>query len=95
VSDKRPFLPWLVLHHRTADTPLGDFTRQYAPELPATGDRTELRQRLEDIGADHWDLSCFDVAWDQYEPPCTWRDCTGLAVDGSTLCLAHELGELL
>ncbi len=89
------FLHWLILTHSSAQTPLGDFTRKYAHDLPNTCDRAELRQRLEDLGADHWDLSCFDVAWDQYQPPCTYKDCTALALGDSTLCKGHQLEDLL
>jgi uncharacterized protein YozE (UPF0346 family) len=95
VTAQRPFVQWLVLHRGKADTPLGDFARDYASELPTTGDRAELRQRLEDMGSDCWTLSCFDVAWDQYEPPCSYKGCTKIAVAPSTLCPGHELGELL
>ncbi len=96
MTAQRPFVQWLVLHHGKADTPIGDFAREFAHELPSNASRAELRHRVEYLtGGDFWPLDVFDVAWDMYEPPCSWLGCTKLAAATSPLCPAHELGELL
>ena len=67
MSARHDFVDWAMKAHGKADTPLGDFAREIAPELPATGSRAELRTRLEYTINDAWVLGCFDVAWKQYE----------------------------
>lgn len=98
-----PFMLWLLEHHSSADTPIGAFARKYAIVLPATGDGAELRAALRtymqrtDADDAHisWETAVFEVAWDMYRPPCSWRECAEPAADTSTLCPAHTLGDLL
>ncbi len=94
---EHPFVTWMVEHHAKADTPLGDFARdlKYDPEFPIEGDRADLRHHLAYIGADEWVLGCFDVAWKQYQPTCTWPGCTQPACDAMSYCGEHALTDLL
>ena len=63
-----PFVTWLLRRDLRDGTPLGNFARDYSNLLPASGDRLWLRGVLEDQGVDdEYLLTCFDVAWEQYE----------------------------
>jgi hypothetical protein len=64
MSARHPFVTWVIEKHGKADTPLGNFARNTALALPATGDRDELRARLGTT--DDWTLACFDVSFSQY-----------------------------
>ncbi len=93
---QHPFAVWLVKRHGKAQTPLGDFAREFAAVLPSSGDRARLRTSVEYyVGSDEWPLACFDVAWEQYEPSCSRPGCTAKAAGESLLCPEHALAELL
>ncbi len=63
-----PFVTWLLRRDLRAHTPLSGFARHYSSIFPSSGDRERLRADLEDyVGDDAWVLTCFDVAWEQWE----------------------------
>lgn len=63
-----PFVTWLLRLDLRDGSPLGDFARDYANLLPATGDRLWLLCVLEDlVGDDPYLLMCFKVAWEKFE----------------------------
>jgi hypothetical protein len=65
-GDQHDFVVWLRENHGKDDNPLGDFAREFAPDLPSTGTHDELRRRLY-YTADDWALDIFDAAWAEYE----------------------------
>ena len=98
-------MKWLLGHGygNQKDTPLGVFTRRYAAVLPVEGALPELRAAIvtygqsqgEDPFETSWQISCLEVAWDLFQPKCSWVDCSALALPNGVLCKAHELLELL
>lgn len=72
-AEEHPFTTWLLRLDLRSDVPLSTFARNYANVFPAEGDRTALRAVLADyLGGDPddgetiWNLTCFDVAWEQF-----------------------------
>ncbi len=90
-ADEHPFVLWLVEKHCDADTPLGHFARVLSPDFPVSGERVDLRRFLEYNGADEYMLACFDVAWEQFSPTCSYVRCTEPAANKSLLCELHGL----
>lgn len=90
-----PFVAWLREHHgHEDDTPLGNFARELeAADLPLSADRDELRALLDYEDEDKYEyaLACLDVAWDRYEPRCSWTGCMEPADNDSSVCAAHGL----
>lgn len=90
-----PFVAWLREHHgHEDDTPLGNFARELeAADLPLSADRNELRALLDYEDEDDYvlALACFEVAWEQYEPRCSWSGCMEPADNDSSVCAAHGL----
>lgn len=92
-AHSHPFAAWMLEKHGKAATPLGDFARDVAPDLPATGDRAELREWLADSLGDSkaasWTLTCFDVGWQEYRPTCEAPDCRLPVGYQMSLCGTH------
>lgn len=77
-------------------TPLGSFAREFGPVLPSSGDRAALLAAVEAHAADEeaervWQLSCFSVAWRQYQPTCVEPDCENAPCDDMSYCGVHVL----
>lgn len=89
-----PFLVWLREQYAVAETPLGDFTRKVADELPSTGSRVELRAALQVAvsglppGTAKRHLDCFDVAWVQWAT-CEAPRCREAVAHRESFCEAH------
>ncbi len=93
---RHPFAVWLVKRHGKAQTPLGDFASEFAAVFPSSGDRARLRRSVEYYVSDEWVLTCFDVAWEQWEArTCASPKCTAKAAGESLLCPEHALADLL
>lgn len=49
--------------HYSADSPIGEFSRAYAAEMPDTYSRTVVLEHLESVGVSRRDLEVFRTAW--------------------------------